>query len=70
MRLFATSWVMPGTLGFLYVTLGGELRHSFLLVPFKVNFHQSGVTSAAASATARGSLPPIPAQCACSQHYG
>jgi hypothetical protein len=29
MRLLATSWVMPGTLGFLYVALGAELQHLF-----------------------------------------
>ncbi len=29
MRLFTTSWVMPGMLGFLYVALGAELQHFF-----------------------------------------
>jgi hypothetical protein len=29
MRLFATSWVMPGMLGFLYIALGAELQHFF-----------------------------------------
>ncbi len=31
MGLLATSWAMPGTLGFLYLVLGGELRHFFII---------------------------------------
>ncbi len=56
-------------LGFLYFALGGELRHFFYYCLLKQNFTYQG-RHAVASAAARGSLPPIPARCACSQHDG
>ncbi len=43
---------------------------TFLSVHFKANFSLSGATSSAASATACGSLPPIPVWSACLPHHG
>ncbi len=68
MHQFTTSWVTPCTLCLFYIALRGVLCH-FLSVHFKVNFHQSGVTSSAASAAAHGSLPSVPVQCACLLHH-